>query len=471
MAFREGDMEQGVFRYGRRLLALSLIVAVAAISTGGNSREHSEESKAKKVWSGISYADRTLVARLPGISNAAAAFDAERAWSGYDDWEPAIAADPSSNYVYQMTTRYNGPSGCNGCAFPRIIFRRSSDSGATWSADMFLNNSKKSQNDPQIEVATDGTIYALWLDEYTPGTKFIKSTNRGTSWSTPIQFTGKGKKPSWNDKPILAISPNGQHVYIALNASDAYVTSSHDYGATFSPLVKTNNDGRYWFHYAGAVANNGDVYFAAIDYSQDYTGNAGINVIRSTNAGGSWTTMPVDTSAEMPGCGWADGCYFGFLGSTAGIAIDSTGRIVLAYNAGNSAGGPQSLYVRTSLNGVNWSSRTELSGGSVNNSFPAVAKGPSAGDFRVIWQDDRNGSTNRWNTWYRRTTDGGNSWSAAVRLSDQGSGAPYKFSTGYKFPYGDYLELAVDASGRNHFIWGEGDSYNGPGGTWYSRGQ
>ena len=50
------------------------------------------------------------------------------------------------------------------------------------------------------------------------------------------------------------------------------------------------------------------------------------------------------------------------------------------------------------------------------------------------------------------------------------TGAPYKTRAGYMFPYGDYLSLSVDGEGTNHVIWGEGASYNGPGGVWYTRG-
>jgi len=119
------------------------------------------------------------------------------------------------------------------------------------------------------------------------------------------------------------------------------------------------------------------------------------------------------------------------------------------------------------------SARSEVGNGSstVNNGFPALVAGSTAGDFRLVFQDDRNGSTNAWNTWYRKTSNGGATWTAALRISDLGSGAPYKTASGYNFPYGDYLELAVDSAGQNHIIWGEGLSYTGPGGTWYTRGQ
>ena len=37
--------------------------------------------------------------------------------------------------------------------------------------------------------------------------------------------------------------------------------------------------------------------------------------------------------------------------------------------------------------------------------------------------------------------------------------------------FGDYLEMAVDGEGANHVIWGEGESFDGNGGTWFTRGQ
>jgi hypothetical protein len=403
-------------------------------------------------------------------------FDSERLWSTCNDWEPAIAVDPNSSYVYQLTTRYDGPTPCQNCPAPYIIFRSSSDGGATWGADQFLGYGRKDNNDPQIEVASDGKIYTAWMNDYTPGVKFAKSSDHGVTWSTPIALIAKAGKPTWSDKPILAISPSGKDVYIAFNASDAYVSVSHDYGATFAKPLKISSDTRYWFHTGGAVAPNGIVYFAAVDYSQDYTGDSHINVVKSANGGITWTTTRVDTSKEMPACPWAAGCTLGFFGPSAALAIDKAGTIMIAYNAGDAAGQPQKMWARTSTDGVNWSPRVEISNGlsTVNNGFPALAAGPLAGDFRVAWQDDRNSSVDSphaWNTWYRRTTNSGGTWSTPVRLSDLGSGALYKNSNGYAFPYGDYFEMAVDSSGTAHVIWGEGPNYNGPGGTWYTRGK
>jgi hypothetical protein len=468
----------GLVAAGATAAAILAAGIIAVVPGFGPERERGRDhEKSRKTWSGKSYAAQTAVATAPaGPSATAPGFDSEMVWSGEDDWEPAVAVDPvNPDRVYQLTTRYSGARPCNNCS-PNIIFRRSDDGGATWGADSFLIVTRKAQNDPQIEVATSGHVYAAWLDSYNPGVSFIRSMDFGATWTARINFTGKGKKPSWSDKPWLAMSADGQHVYIAFNASDSYVVNSHNFGSSFSNAVKTNNDTRYWFHSGGVVSpsNPNTVWFAAADYSQTYAGPANINVLKSTDGGATWTRTIVDTSAEMPDCEWADGCFLGFFGPSIALAIDSAGKLLIAYNAGDVAGGPQKMWARTSTDGgATWSARQELSNGSstVNNAFPAAAAGPTAGDFRVVWQDDRNQSRTGWNTWYRRTTNGGSTWGTALQLSDLTSGAPYKNAAGYKFPYGDYFEMAVDSSGRNHILWGEGDSYTGPGGTWYTRGQ
>jgi len=135
---------------------------------------------------------------------------------------------------------------------------------------------------------------------------------------------------------------------------------------------------------------------------------------------------------------------------------------------------PEQMYIRTSTDGVTWTPRFQISvaNPAAHNAFPSVAAHPTvANDFRVTWQSDSVQSQTGWNTFYRRTTDGGVNWSASIDLSDLTSGAPYKNANGYTFPYGDYHDLQVGPDGTNHVFWGEGASYTGPGGCWYARGQ
>jgi hypothetical protein len=453
------------------VVLLGAVMVATAIGRGTRGEEHEGKGDPDRDVAAlrIEAAHGKPVKQLTAqAAPAPSGFDSERLWGTGDDWEPAIAADPGSSWVYQATTRYGGPKACAPCSDPAIIVRASSNAGATWGADTYICACKnvKAQNDPQLAVANDGTIYAAWLNDYQPGVVFSKSTNHGASWSTPKSV--EGKSLSFSDKPILAISPSGQDVYIAFNASDSYVVASHDFGATWGTRVKTNSDGLYWFAEGGVVAPNGSIYFSESAENQTSTGQVKLAVLRSTNAGASWTTTFIDTAEQQPPCTVAS-CPADFFGPQAMISADSTGKLLVAYTLGTSSGAPKGLYVRTSTDGASWSARQQLN--SLGDSgFPVVTHGPTAGDFRVAWQDNRNGAS-AYNTWYTRTGNGGSTWSTAVRLSDLGSGAAYKTAAGYAFPYGDYFEMDTAPSGVNYVIWSEGTNYVGPGGSWFTRGQ
>ena len=446
---------------GAALIGAIFVTSVFWMAKSSNpSRAHGER---KERWSGRTFAGQTDVQTQPVASRTAPGWNSERVWSGQDDWEPFIAADPSSNYVYQLTTRFDP-------RFSAVVFRRSSDNGATWDSDQFIAPVNVWQADPQIQVANDGTIYVVWLDGPNWISKLIKSFDHGQTWTAPIAIA-----PSllWTDHPWLVISPDGKDLYIGLNENESYLVASHDFGKSFEIPIKTSNTkGRWWLHVGGAISPAGDVYFAVIDYPVDYRGVSGIYVITSHDHGASWQTRLLDSSEPPPGCNRVAGCTYGFFSSTAAIAVDRNGRILVAYNAGVAALEPQQLWVTTSLDGVDWTRRMPISqpNAEASNGFPAVAAGLTPGDFRVVWQGNKDGNITDWNTYYRRTTDDGATWGPTTQLSDRTHGAPYKHREGYAFPYGDYLGLSVDSEGINHVIWGESISYDGPGGSWYTRG-
>ena len=67
----------------------------------------------------------------PAAAGWAGEFPLDTTW---DDWEPAIAADPKASYVYVLATRYGAPKPCAGnCPTPWIALEISTDNGVTWS--------------------------------------------------------------------------------------------------------------------------------------------------------------------------------------------------------------------------------------------------------------------------------------------------------------------------------------------------
>lgn len=451
-------------------------ISPAQLAAGGRGSGSASDTAGAKAEGGVGdlrQQAHVATARVrPGAFAPAAGWQSEQVWNaGKNDWEPSIATDPTpgSSWVYQATTRYGGGKACSSCPGTAIIVRSSSDSGVIWSADRFICACKnvKAQNDPVLAVSNTGVVYAVWMNDYNPGVVFAKSSDHGVTWTAPIAVKGRGL--SFTDKPWMAISPDGKDVYVAFNSSDSYVVASHNYGASFSARIKTNTDTRYYFAEGGAVAPNGNVYFAESAENQSATGTVQIDLVKSTNGGTSWTQTVVDTSQQQPAC-TVPSCGADFFAPSASLDVDSAGTILMAYSANTTALANKTMYVRTSADaGGTWSSRADIGQNTGDNGFPSVEAGTSAGDFRVAWQDSRNGAA-AWNTWYRRTTNGGGTWAAQVKLSDATGGATYKTANGYAFPYGDYFDLAVSSSGQNFVIWGEGPNYVGPGGTWFTRG-
>jgi hypothetical protein len=391
----------------------------------------------------------------------------ERVWNvRADDWEPAIAADPSAPFVYTLVTRYTGPRRCSICPIPSIVLRVSNDGGRTWGPDRFLcvcRATHHAQYDPQIVVDADGTVFAAWLEGFQPGVSVSRSNDNGRTWSKSVSMP-----QAWSDKPWLAVSPSGQDVYVAYNGpshGDSFVGVSHDGGATFAAKKVTDRN-RYFFAGGGWVSADGrHVAFAESDFDQRYAAQIHSDVVVSADGGATWQVVRVATGDRQPDC-TSDGCYDGFYGPTPTLAGDANGDLMLVYAANDADRAPQRVFATTSGDGgLTWADPTPLSPPGADALFPAAASG-GAGDFRVWWMDDRTG---RWNVWYSATTDAGGTWSDATRLSNARGGTAYKGPKGFLEAYGDYGEIDVTSEGATVAIWGESSSYTGPGGVWFVR--
>lgn len=427
------------------LVALGLVACVACAGPPSSAAQQLAQS-----------AGRSAPATVRG------GFEPERRWGllQRNDWEPIVAADPSSSWVYQMTTPQNPNA---------LLFRASANGGATWNAPRHICRrgiTLHFQYDPQAVVDAHGTVDVACLDNFLPGVVFSQSHDRGRTWSAPVRLDGR---LAYSDKPILLVSPSGKNVYVAFNARFAlYVAASHDGGATWRPAVRATARHLWYYPYGGTIAPNGAVWFAVDgEAGKNQTGDGSIGLVGSADGGANWQTVELARTYEGQPCK-PKNCYPDFFTGQAAVAAGSDGTFVFVYARNAVAQGPNALYVRRSSDGVTWSDPFAIATAGSSTS-PAIVAGPHPGDFRLVWQDSRNGRK-AWNTWYARSTDDGATWSQNVRLSDRGDGAPYKHRNGYDWPFGDYLGLSVDAAGVNHVVWGEGAGVYVPGSTWYTRG-
>jgi BNR repeat-like domain len=386
-------------------------------------------------------------------------FESEHRWGDRFDyrWEPFVAADPSSSWVYQITTDQR-PN--------YLLFRASPDSGSTWSAARHIcerGTRVPWQFDPQIAVTQTGIVYAVCLDGFRPGVVFTRSSDHGRRWTSDIRLDVPLR---YSDKPTLVAS--GKDVYVAFNSDYAvYVASSHDGGRTWQEPVRATTEHRWYYSYSGTAAPDGSIWFAVDgETGRDQTRDGHIELLTSADRGATWRTIPFAFTREGAPCN-GHHCYPDFFTGQDAVAVDRTGAFVFVFAKNATKRGPNALYTSRSPDGVHWSTPSTINGQG-NSTSPAIAAGPAAGDFRLVWQDNRNGPY-AWNTWFARTTDAGVTWSKPTRLSDRGAGESYKGRRGYEFPFGDYLGLAVDSQGVDHVIWGEGAGIYYPGSTWWTR--
>lgn len=388
-----------------------------------------------------------------------------------NDWEPAIAADPNAPFVYILHNRYGGEDACaNGCPDPAMILHVSNDGGRTWRPERFLCRCKgvRGQFDPLIEVVRDtGDVVAVWMNGFR--IQFARSTDHGRTWSKP---TFIHEDVAWGDKPNLALSPDGQNVYVQFNGptgGDVYASVSHDGGATWSTTKVTETD-RYYFDYGGAVLPNGRVVFAQISFSYTGPGHAAegvqrIHVFASDDEGATWSELQVDELELGSEC-TSRSCYGDFYDSGPALAADEDGDLVIVYNGASTSFGPQTVFARFSQDGgLTWSDRVPLSKDGINSAFPA-AVGEGDDGVRVWFMAQRN---RHWQVWYRTSADLGATWSPREKLSDATSGTVYKHPSGFDEVYGDYGEIVITSAGDTVGVWGEGKSYYGPGGVWFNR--
>lgn len=443
-------------------VAGTLVLAVAFRPNGTREREDAAREAGEHVAVPVTLAEQGRItaaearAKTPAVT--APGWAGEIKLGVEDTWEPSIAADPNAPYVYAMYNRFGGPKACRQCPGTPMYVRVSSDDGASWGAETYLCQCSgvKWQYDPVLKVANNGSVYATFMNGY--DMMFSRSNDHGATWSTPIEVSGK----PWGDKPWIGVSPNGTDVYIAYETTaDVWVAASHNGGASFAAAVKLNTDtGRYRYPNGLEVLPNGTALLSASSYpgANKQAGQIDVEIWRTTNGGTSWSRTIL--ASPYSGVTWQTS-------STTALGSDTAGNLVALYTGATALGGNGHVWVQRSTDsGATWSAATELDNGSANASFPAIAGGAS-GAFSLFYTDNRTGS---WNTYYRSSTNGGQTWSAESDISDADAGATYKTAAGFASPYGDYGAIDVTNTGKAVAVWGEGvDFSTGPGGIWFNR--
>lgn len=285
---------------------------------------------------------------------------------------------------------------------------------------------------------------------------FTLSLSNSQTWSPPIRLT-------WNsgisDYPcIAAVLGGGIHVVweddTPGNIEIFYKRGSFG-GASWFALKRLT-----WSTYESknpsiAVDSTNKIH---VVWHDKISANLEIVYKSSTNGGGTWSGMTRLT--------WSVG-----QSREPSIAVDSSNRIHVVWRD-DSPGEYDIFYKRSTDGGTSWSAPKRLSwnaGGSYN---PSIAT--SGNRVHVVWWDVSPGDSE---IFYKRSTDGGITWSGFTRLTwmalnsigpsiatDSGNGVHvvwFDSSPGsFEILYKNSIDGGSSWSGRKRLTWSVGGSFN-----------
>jgi len=304
-------------------------------------------------------------------------------------WDPTKIIAASNNI---------GGSGTQGVYY-------SSDGGVTWGqTNLTLASGDAFHSDPTVDWSSDGTAWSTTMGINSAQTvlkvQSYKSTNGGATWTFDGTISGSqtntDKQMQWIDHSATSAFKNNNYV-IWHNGNPAFmnrrtstgwgtpiqVSDAQATGTCIGADVKTNSAG--------------DVFGFFPD-----TGSRGIFVVKSTNGGTSYGT-PVKLVTT----------YDSY---DIGVPAFSSRRILVYVSGG--------AYKNGTTNNV-YALWTDLSG---DSGCTAAANEPGTSTT----------STCKTRIWFSRSTDGGTTWSARVKINNQ-SGLNDQFN-----PF-----LAVDETNGN----------------------
>jgi hypothetical protein len=343
----------------------------------------------------------------------------------------------------------------------------SSNGGVSWGQTLLpLVTGDAFMSDPTVEWTSDGTAWSTTIGINAAETvltmRSYKSTDGGATWTFDATFSGSlsnnDKQMMWVDHSATsAFKDNIYTIWHAGNPAEVArrtgpsgswqtpvkVSGSETTGTAIGSDIKTNA--------------NGDVFGFYPD-----TGSQGLYVVKSTNGGVSFATpvkiattggsfqiaIPADASRQL-------------LIYTAGGAYSASGKnnvyVVwndLSLDSGcTSGGGPGTsatsscktrvFFSRSTNGGTTWSAPVKLNNqtGLNDQFFPWLVVDPTNGKLAVTYYDTVGDSTRKAvNVYYQSSTDDGQTWSAPFKVTTATTNETTSGSdSGNQF--GDYTNL------------------------------
>jgi len=260
------------------------------------------------------------------------------------------------------------------------------------------------------------------------------------------------------------------HIYLPfMGRGTLDMVASSDGGTTWTRHVVDSVRGGHWPS-GSALSPDGTIWIANVKNLgvRDSVLHIGLDLHWSRDRGATWARRELaraSRAAATDACAHAPVCAVQI--ATPSIAVDARGRVYVTWTEGVARQVFAHKFMRSDDGGATWTPVTTFpaaprpSSGDVADVYYPMIAAAADGLVSMAWFDDRDGPLS---VRARRSVNGGRTWSEDIRLSRP---------EGMVGIYGEYGGIAIDARGRTHVTWAEGNGHvsrpGSRGGTWYAR--
>ncbi len=332
----------------------------------------------------------------------------------------------------------------------------STNGGLNWYGTDLMPNMPSSTSDPAPAIDKNGVFVFTTLN--TVATAFMigaYSTNYGVNWSTPFTIYASSSDKNLSCSDDVPTSPYyGRSYTVWTKWSSPYpimISYTTNSGVSWSTAQQINNPTTTSQGCDVVVGPNpaGVVY---VCWSKQSTTSIGVGFAKSTNGGVNWTV----NETAFVSSGMRSNSFNGWglrVNDFPRIAVDKSGGprngwiyIVDCQKNLSPAGTDEDIILHRSTDGGNtWSAGIRVNQDALNNGkvqwFPAVAV-DNAGGVNVIYYDNRNYPSygDSCETFVSRSIDGGNTWTDIVVSDHRWKPAP---EAGMGTYGGDYIGITA----------------------------
>jgi len=291
----------------------------------------------------------------------------------------------------------------------------------SWEKTVRLTWNSSTSSNPKVATDLNDDIHIVWQDSYK--IFYNRSTDDGVTWSG-------AKRLAWNltksYPPSIATDLNN-HIHAVWydwtpGNGEIYYNRSTNGGVNWIGAKRLTWSARSSYAPEIAVDSSGIIHIVWEEEDSFYPNNREIYYKRSTDGGATWSgTKRLTWSSSHSG--WA------------AIAADASGHIHVIWNSDLS--GNYEIYVKKSTNGgISWSGAKRLTWNTGESRQPAIAS-DSSSNIHAVWYDWTPGNME---VYYKRSTNGGVSWSGTKRLTWNTSGSWRQ-------------AVVIDQSNHIHVVW------------------